>query len=198
MTRWPDLIPEDNDLHIRVAAFLQAFGRADTLAHVEAVAQAARQLAGHDSQHLARLAEQAGWLHDISAVIPTEQRLGAAHQWAMPVLPEEEAFPMLLHQGLSAVMARRWFGIQDEGVLSAIGCHTTLRPGASRLDKIVFIADKLAWDQPGTPPYLPGLRSGLEISLDTAALLYLDDLEKRLSRPLHPWAAAALAELRRA
>lgn len=113
----------------------------------------------------------------------------------MAVLPEEEVFPMLLHQGLSAIMARRWFGMEDALVLSAIGTHTTLRAGASRLDKIVFVADKIAWDQPGPPPYLTGIKVALERSLDEAALFYLEYLNNHLSGPLHPWARAALEQL---
>jgi predicted HD superfamily hydrolase involved in NAD metabolism len=141
------------------------------------------------------LAEQAGLLHDISAVIPNSVRLETAQCWGLAVLPEETACPMLLHQGLSAVMARILFGIDDPKVLSAIGCHTTLQAGASRLDKIVFVADKLAWDQAGLPPYLAGLQAALEHSLDEAALFYLEYLRDHLAGPLHPWARAALAQL---
>lgn len=195
-TYWQSLIPKEADLPAQVGAFLLAFGKADTLAHVAGVARAARQLAGPDGQAMANLAEQAGWLHDISAVIPNSARLETARQWGLSILPEEEAFPMLLHQGLAAFMARRWFGVWDEGVLSAIGCHTTLRAGASRLDQIVFIADKLAWDQPGAPPYLEGIKTGLARSLEAAALAYLTYLEENLTRPLHSWAQAALSELR--
>ncbi len=103
---------------------------------------------------------------------------------------------MLLHQGLSAVMAQRWFAIEDARVLSAIGCHTTLRAGASPLDKIVFVADKIAWDQPGQPGYLTGIKVALKRSPDEAALFYLEYLTEHLSGPLHPWARAALEQLR--
>ena len=34
-------------------------------------------------------------------------------------------------------------------ILKAIESHTTLRSNPSKLDMIIFIADKLAWDQPG-------------------------------------------------
>jgi len=100
---------------------------------------------------------------------------------------------MILHQKLSAVMAREIFGIGDAAVLSAIGCHTTLKASASTLDKVVFVADKIAWDQPGKPPYLDGILGALDQSLHQAALRYLDYLwQRRQTLPaVHPWFVAA-------
>ena len=199
-SEWQALIPPEADLHGKVAAFLRGCSRPDTWTHVEQVARVAVRLARADSQEAGMegdhplLAEQAGLLHDISAVIPNSVRLETARRWGLAVLPEEAAFPMLLHQGLSAVMARWLFGIKNPRVLSAIGCHTTLRAAASRLDKILFVADKLAWDQAGPPPYLAGLQAALERSLDEAALFYLEYLRDHLTGPLHPWARAALAQ----
>ena len=33
-------------------------------------------------------------------------------------------------------------------------------------DKIIFLADKLAWDQGGIPPYYQPLKEAINISLD--------------------------------
>ena len=140
-------------------------------------------------------AEQAALLHDISAVIPDAARLNAARQWGLSILAEEEAYPMLLHQKLSAVLAREVFGVSDEIVLSAVSCHTTLRPAASLLDRVVFVADKIAWDQGGSPPYLPGLLAALDVSLEQGACFYLQYLRQHAAGPLHPWARLALQEL---
>lgn len=106
---------------------------------------------------------------------------------------------MIVHQKLSALMARELFGITDAEVLSAIGCHTTLKANASPLDKTLFVADKIAWDQQGRPPYLTDLLAALERSLDGAALVYLDYLwERRETLPvLHPWVRAAHRQLQR-
>lgn len=113
------------------------------------------------------------------------------------MLPEEEAFPMIIHQKLSVEIAREIFGVNEADVLSAIGCHTTLKAGASMLDKVIFMADKIAWEQPGTPPYLDAIQDALSVSLDAAALVYLDylwDMRDRL-RVVHPWFVAAREEL---
>ncbi|MCU0504056.1 MAG: HD domain-containing protein [Anaerolineae bacterium] len=94
----------------------------------------------------AHQAETAGWLHDISAIVPAAQRIEYTQQWGIAVFPEEAAAPMLLHQRQSAVLAAELFGVSDAAVLSAIGCHTTLKASPTTLDKIVFLADKVAWD----------------------------------------------------
>lgn len=176
--------------------FLLERGCPNTAAHCQAVARKAAQLArlfGADEAQ----AHLAGMLHDISAVIPNEERVATALAWGVDVLPEERAFPMIIHQKLSARMAQRQFGVDDAAVLSAIGCHTTLKPGASELDKVVFVADKIAWDQTGSPPYLAQLQAALEESLDAAALCYLDFLwaQRATLRCVHPWFVAARADL---
>lgn len=43
-------------------------------------------------------------------------------------------------------MLQRRLGITDEDVLNAVRYHTTLRAGASALEQLVFIADKIALD----------------------------------------------------
>ncbi len=164
--------------------------------HVARVAQEAKRLAkqfGADSAG----AETAGWLHDISGVVPNEERVVLCHTLAIPVLPGEANFPMILHQKLSAVVAQAVFGITDTAVLSAIGCHTTLKAGASLLDKIVFVADKIKWDQAGDPPYLAEIETAVSHSIDAACLVYLRYLwqQHHTLRYAHPWFLAAYQEL---
>lgn len=183
-------IPDD------AAALLNAHGRAETAVHCANVAGEARRLAarfGADE----RQAKIAGWLHDISAVIPTGQRIQYARQWGIDVLPEEAAAPMLLHQKQSAVLAAEAFGITDAAVLSAIGCHTTLKGSPSELDKVVFLADKIAWDGAGAPPYQEAILTAVEMSLDEACWCYLDYLwsQRATLFAVHPWFVTAYREL---
>ena len=191
---WGSNLSLGHGLRADVRAFLLGHGCPQTLAHVEQVAAEGARLASRFGASV-RLARQAGLLHDVSAVIPPARRLELARQWGLEIFPEEEALPMLLHQRFSAVLARQVFGARSPAVLSAIACHTTLRPGATLLDKVVFVADKISWDQPGPPPYLPSLLDALNVSLDSAARFYLDYLRRTLPRPLHPWARAALEEI---
>ena len=196
------------DVPSDVTAFLIHHGHPKTADHCARVAAEAERLAlqfGEDG----RLAQVAGWLHDVSAVFPNRQRAHVAQQLGLEILPEEVAAPMILHQKLSAVMARQIFGVTDKAVLSAIACHSTLKANASLLDKIVFIADKIAWDQPHTAPFLEGIlaalenekekkqKQGPEQSLDQAVLHYLDHLwQRRDTVPVvHPWFVAAYEQL---
>jgi len=180
-----------------VPIFLAAHGHPRTAVHCEKVAREAARIA-RSLGAVERRAMIAGWLHDVSAIFPPGERLEMARALGVEILPEEAAFPMLLHQKLSAILARELFGVEDAGVLSAIRCHTTLRPGATRLDKIVFVADKLAWDQPGVPPYATQMRVELARSLDAGTFVYLDYLwERRASlKVAHPWFVAACRELK--
>jgi predicted HD superfamily hydrolase involved in NAD metabolism len=185
-------IPLTGDIRTDMVAVLTSHGRPETAAHCLAVAAEARRLAtrfGADVQQ----AEIAGWLHDISAVIPTAQRIEYAEQWGIAVFPEEAAAPMLLHQRQSAVLAAEIFGVADPAILSAIGCHTTLKGAPSELDKVVFLADKIAWDGVGAPPYQDALLRAVAVSLDEACWRYLDYLWSRRAAlfAVHPWFVAA-------
>ena len=53
---------------------------------------------------------------------------------------EERPTPVW-HGICAAILARTEWGVEDEAVLSAIACHTAGKPGMSRLDKIVYLAD---------------------------------------------------------
>jgi predicted HD superfamily hydrolase involved in NAD metabolism len=190
-----------------VIAVLSFYGYTNTIEHCQRVAVQAKGLAGQFGADPSA-ARMAGWLHDVSALFPVDQRLSIARELGVDVLPEEEKAPMLLHQKLSAVMAREIFCAVDGAVLSAVECHTTLKANASTLDKVLFVADKIAWDQPGVPPYAleitEALGSGLATQrpLDEAALCYLEFLWHRRAElaAVHPWfvqAYHALREIRR-
>lgn len=182
-------------LQTDVPAFLIHHECPHTAAHVAAVAAEARRIAQVCDVD-ADLAETAAWLHDISAVIPNRGRIPAAQALGIDVLPEEAQFPLIIHQKLSVSIAAALFGVSDAAVLSAIGCHTTLKAGASRLDKVVFVADKIAWDQPGTPPYLTTLQNALAGSLDHAVRVYLEYLwaMRDSLKVIHPWMRDAYLE----
>lgn len=193
----PAAIPDGNphangDMRHDVTRFLIDSGFPATAAHVVNVADEAMRLAALFDVSRCQ-AELAGLLHDISAVIPNQRRVQAARELGIDLLPEEEIFPMIVHQKLSVPIARELFGVTDAAVLSAIECHTTLKGNPSELDKMVFVADKIAWDQCGTPPYLDDLLAALDRSLDEAVLVYLDFLwqQREQLQVVHPWMVAA-------
>lgn len=189
-------VPFTGDVRSDMVALLRHHGQAATAEHSLRVAGEAQRLAQRYGV-AAHLAALAAWLHDISAVIPSPRRVAAARQLGLTVLPAEAALPMILHQKLSVVIARELLGVRQAVVLSAIGCHTTLKAHATPLDKVVFIADKIAWDQAGQPPYLEAVLSGLACSLDAGVLAYLAHLwHRRDTLPVvHPWLVEAYQQL---
>ena len=184
------------DLLADAARLLRDRGRTETADHSQRVAALAQRLARRWGVDEAS-AKVAGWLHDISAIIPRDHYLRVAEVLGLEVLAEERIAPVLVHQKLSAVIAREVFSVADGPVLSAIGCHTTLKAGSSALDKILFVADKMAWDQPGDPPYLAAMALAADQSLDLAAHCYLDHLWQRCETlpTMHPWALQAHRQL---
>jgi predicted HD superfamily hydrolase involved in NAD metabolism len=168
-------------------AFLEHHGFPHVATHVKAVAMEARNLAEHFGLD-ANAAELAGILHDIAVIVPNAERIALSRALALPIFPEEEQVPMILHQQHGKVFARDLFGIRDESVLSAIECHTTLKANSSQFDRVVFLADKISWDQPGIPPYLNDLLVALENGLDSGTRFFLEYL---ISSPnllvVHPW-----------
>ncbi len=176
------------DIAHDVPAFLAHHGCPRTATHSARVAVAAGHIACQADVDASRAA-LAGWLHDVSAVFKNEERVTVARALGIPVLPQEDLFPLIIHQKLSAALAREIFGIEDDGVLRAVECHTTLRAGATALGKTLFVADKIEWDQPGEPSYRGDLVATLNRSLDAATthhLRYLWDQRQSLT-VLHPW-----------
>jgi len=191
------IIPElTGDLRNDVTEFLLQNGHEATLDHCIKVGEEAKRIAErfHESPEAALYS---GYLHDISAVYPNEMRIEIARAFELEILPEEEIFPMIIHQKLSKQMARDLFKINDEVILNAVGCHTTLRKGSTKMDRVLFVADKIAWDQVGNPPYLKDILAKLEVSIEHAAFEYISYLwnQRDKLKVLHPWLADAYEEL---
>ena len=144
------------------------------------------------------LAEIAGLLHDIGGIFPYDERVEIAKKLNIEVLPEEEMAPIILHQKISKVMAEEIFKIKDTRVLEAIACHTTLKANASTMDMIIFIADKLEWDQTGIPPYLSEVEEQLKKSLELGAFTFLKyQWDNRANlMVIHPWLEEAYKDLK--
>lgn len=185
------------DLAADVERFYRAAGRLDTLAHATQVADEARALAGRygadeTAAHLAALA------HDLAAVVPVSEMPAVAERMGVLVGDADRAIPVVLHGPIAAAALADRLGVGDEEILSAVCYHSTLRAGAGTLEKIIFVADKIAFDprSPHEGEYLLALRAAG--SLDEAALVYLDfflDNTWRYGWTLHPRAVAAYRDL---
>jgi predicted HD superfamily hydrolase involved in NAD metabolism len=178
----PKLDSYDNCLKV-----LNEYNMKQTVDHVKKVASMAVRLASDFNEDLER-AETAGILHDLGVVIPNDRRIWACEDLGIELCEEEKKFPMLIHQKLSAAMAHLFFGLNDSAILSAVSCHTTLKKNPAPLDMILFLADKISWDQEGEPPYLSIIEKGLEISLEQGAFNFINYLMKneRKLAVVHP------------
>lgn len=100
----------------------------------------------------------------------------------------EQEYPFLLHQRISKLIAEDYFDITDDDILSSIECHTTLKRNPTKYEMILFLGDKISWDQQGEPPYLYIITNALKISLEKACEDYVNYLydNNKLLCP-HKW-----------
>ena len=184
----------DND----IKAFLLKYNKEFTYKHSIRVANEAKKIAEkfHVDKEKAAIA---GYLHDISGIFFYLLRIAVAEEFGVAIVEAERKFPMIIHQKLSRVIAKEIFKIEDEEILNAICCHTTLRKHATKMDLVLFVADKIEWDQKGTPPYLIEIKKELGKSLEKAAFVYISYLWERKDtlKVIHPWLEEAYWDLKR-
>lgn len=176
---------------------LEYHGYKEIAEHCNRVATEAERLANRFNVDSAS-AKIAGYLHDVGRVFSDKQSINIASELEIQVLDEEHIYAGLLHQKISRVIASELFGINNSSILNAIECHTTLKAGASDIDLILFIADKLSWDSSDSKPILDGILYGLEQSLEHGAFYYINYLfENRDNiKVLHPWTLEAYVDLK--
>ncbi|MBO0473947.1 hypothetical protein IGL98_003338 [Enterococcus sp. DIV0840] len=187
---------DQNSLKNVVKKFLVEQNCLKTYDHCISVGDYAYEL-GKDYLDEPEKARIAGYLHDISAIYPNDQRIDAAKRMGIELYKEEMALPMIIHQKISKAIALNEFKVTDPVILSAIECHTTLKGDYSDLDLVVFIADKIKWDQEGEPPYIAGLMTALENSLEEAAYYYIEYLLNHDIQVIHPWLNEAHVKLKK-
>ena len=198
MAGYFDKLVPSGDPVIDVQRFL-APRRPETWRHIRAVARVATDLAERFGADLdaARIAAHG---HDLAAVVPKPHLVREAERWGILLSAEDRAIPEVLHGPIAAMVLRERLHVLDPGILDAVRYHTTLRPHASALDKIVFVADKIAFD-PTTPRtgYLEAMEKGLSESLDSAAFAYIEFVvanRQALGWRLHPDLLGAYEDLR--
>lgn len=119
-------------------------------------------------------AQIAGLMHDCAKCLSDEKRLSICEKNKIPVSAVERKNPSLLHAKVGRFLAEEEYGIEEEGILSAIEFHTTGRPNMTLLEQIVFVADYI---EPGRnkAPNLAEIREKVFVDLDAATLQILED-----------------------
>lgn len=138
----------------------------------------------------------AALLHDSAKEISKDEM--RAIMRAHPEYAEggEERPTPVWHGICAAILARTEWGVTDEAILSAIACHTAGKPGMSKLDKIVYLADMSSKERDW--PGVNKLRK-LELKdLDAAMLMALkqtNDFVLSQGKPLDPMSKAAYDDI---
>ena len=154
-----------------------------------AVKLAKRHDADEDRAALAAL------LHDAAKEISKDEM--RAIMKAHPEYAEggEERPAPVWHGICAAILARTEWGV-EEAVLSAIACHTAGKPGMSKLDKILYLADMSSAERDW--PGVNKLRKLERKNLDAAMLMALkqtNDFVLSQGKPLDPMSKAAYDDI---
>lgn len=119
-------------------------------------------------------AQRAGLLHDCAKCLSDKKLIEYCTKNHLEISEVELRNPYLLHGKVGAYLAESKYEINDQDILNAICYHTTGRPGMSKLEKIIFIADYI---EPGRKqaPNLTEIRKIAFQDLDKAMLKILKD-----------------------
>ncbi len=165
--------------------------------HTLAVALAARNLARNHHVDPYK-AEVAGLLHDCAKCMPLPEMQKVCREHALTVDALALSSGNLLHSIAGSYLAAEQYGIQDPDVLRAISCHTTGKVGMTKLDMVVFLADKI---EPTRPPYptLNKMRMLAPLSLERALLVSLEGTAAHVrdgKNAVHPQTLQTISWLR--
>ena len=112
-------------------------------------------------------------LHDSAKEISKDEMREIMRQYPQYAEGGESRPTPVWHGICASILARTQWGVEDEAILSAIACHTAGKPGMSKLDKIVYLADCI---EPGRDyPGVDRLRSLCRQDLDQAMIQALSD-----------------------
>ena len=177
-----------NDIFVDIQNLFEKYDKTNIFEHSVNVSKKAIELAGKYNISKDKI-KLASYLHDISGIIKNEDKILFAEEMNIKILHEERIFPLIIHQKLSKEIAQRVFSVNDYEILNAISCHTTLNGNPSVFDMVLFIADKIKWDQQEKPPYLDIVEDNLKISLEKGVWAFIKYTmeNKNNLKVIHPW-----------
>ena len=133
----------------------------------------------------------AALLHDSAKEISKDEMRELMRQYPQYAEGGEERPNPVWHGICAAILARTQWGVEDEAILSAIACHTAGKPGMSKLDKILYLADMSSAERDW--PGVNKLRKLERKNLDAAMLMALkqtNDFVLSQGKPLDPQCAS--------
>lgn len=129
----------------------------------------------------------AALLHDAAKELSKQELLQILGDNAIMAKSIQQHPVPVWHGPCAAILCKTQWGVDDPQVLSAIECHTTGKPGMSKLDKIIFLADMTSAER--NYPEVYELRRLAQEDLDKAMLVALGkNLEwmKKSGKPIDP------------
>jgi len=183
---------EGNDLYENIRIYYERFGRSDVYNHTLEVVEQTRKLSIHHSFDI-KACELGAYLHDIGRVVDYEDIVQLCFESGHEIIDGEGDVPSILHQIASRIIASSVFGIQDERILSAVECHTTLKKNPSEVDMVVFLSDKLSWQDEEYMELVAELNEKSKVSKEKAIAHYLESLhaKRRELKCYHKWSEEA-------
>lgn len=138
----------------------------------------------------------AALLHDAAKEIPKEEMKALMVQYPQYAEGGESRPVPVWHGVCAAILARTEWGVTDEAVLSAIACHTAGKPGMTKLDKVVYLADMTSKerDWPGVNKLRKLEMKDLDAAM-LAALKQTNDFVLSQGKPLDPMSKAAYDDI---
>ena len=131
----------------------------------------------------------AALLHDAAKEISKDEMREILRAYPQYAEGGEERPAPVWHGVCAAILARTQWGVTDEAVLSAIACHTAGKPGMTRLDKILYLADMTSAERDW-----PGVEKNLDAAM-LAALKQTNDFVLSQGKPLDPMSKAAYEDI---
>jgi len=119
-------------------------------------------------------AELAGLLHDCAKCLDNTKKLKICKKHNIHVNKIESKNPFLLHAKVGSFLAMERYGVRDKDIINAILNHTTGRPGMTKLEKIIYIADYIEPNRKQAPN-LSEIRRLAFQDLDQALINILED-----------------------
>lgn len=141
-------------------------------AHSLAVAHTARQLARLHGVDVAK-AETAAALHDCAKCLPLKEMQRICREQHLTEDKQVLESGALMHSLAGAYLAATVYGISDPDVLRAIACHNTGKVDMTRLDMVVYLADKIEPTR-ASYPLLEKVRMLAALSLERALLTSME------------------------
>ena len=110
----------------------------------------------------------AALLHDSAKELPKSELLQIFQDNAIIANNAAQRPAPVWHGLAAAILCQTQWGVTDPEILSAIRCHTTGRPGMTKLDKIIYLADMASYER--TYPEAEQLRRHALADLDRTAI----------------------------